>query len=107
MKQALLIALGLSCAASSALADGFGRHREIRAFWLNEQTLRQQQGADDQAPKPKFTMTYTEGVAERLGLSGGHADLFERKLGGSSGPAFAGTIDDGGAKLVLRWHPDE
>ena len=107
MTRVWLIALAISLAAVPAAADGFGRRQQPRAFWLNEQTLRQQQDSDTQAPKPKFTMTYTEGVAERLGLSDGHADLFERKFGGDTGPALSGTIDDGAAKLVLRWHPDE
>lgn len=108
MTRILLIALTLSVAAVPAAADEFGRHRQTRAFWLNEQgwSNPEPQSAA-KAPKPKYTMTYTQGVAERLGLSGGHAELFERKLGGTSGPALAGTLDDGAAKLVLRWHTDE
>ena len=113
MKRVLLIALGLSFTAGPAAADELllpGRHHEGRAFWLNNQAWpnpRTESGAKLDAPK--FTKTYMDGVASRFGAGSAHMDFFDRKLGGSGpfSPQLAGTVDGGGAKFVLRWHPGE
>ncbi|MBV8977639.1 MAG: hypothetical protein JO261_00735 [Alphaproteobacteria bacterium] len=59
------------------------------------------------APPPRFTMTYTAGVARRLGLDNGNLDMFEHKLGGSGAPGIAAGVQNGTAKIELRWHPGE
>lgn len=108
MKRVLLIALALSFVASDAGAlDLTGRRHESRAFWLNGQNAPPPLAAD--RPQRKFTTTYVDGVISRFANGSGHMDFFERKLGGSDGlaPQLAGTVDGGGAKLVLRWHPGE
>ncbi len=33
--------------------------------------------------------------------------LVQRQLGGEGGPGLVGTVDNGAAKLELRWHPGE
>jgi hypothetical protein len=108
VKRALLIALALSFAACDAMAvDLTGRHREGRAFWLNGQAVPAPIVTD--RPQRKFTTTYVDGVISRFSNGTGHMDFFERQLGERGGftPQFAGTVDGGGAKLVLRWHPGE
>lgn len=108
MRRVLLAALAVSVTAGPVMADDFsriGRHRESRAFWLNDSFPNHPSRASKPAPS-EFTMTYTDGVVRRLGLgAGGHLDVFDRHIGGSGGPALAGTLDGGAAKLVLRWHP--
>ncbi len=112
VKRLLVIALALCSAAPSASAfdfsrQDFGRQKEGRAFWLRNQGWSNPQPQAGDVKQTRFTTTYTAGVARRFGLGGGHLDFFDGRLGGASGPAIAGTVEGGAAKLVLRWHPDE
>jgi hypothetical protein len=99
--------------ATSAAADEMGRPdgRHGRAFWLNSQAWPNPPNPPDEPataspPKPRFTMTYTDGVASRLHHSEG-GGLFSQKLGGVGAPALVGTVDHGAALLVLRWRSGE
>ncbi|HWA92582.1 MAG TPA: hypothetical protein VG889_21300 [Rhizomicrobium sp.] len=107
MRTAILALVSLSCIAVPASAMDLGgmRQRDTRAFWLKPQGWSNPQPEQSSGPPPqtKFTTTYTAGVARRFGLGGGHLDFFARPLGGAGGPALAGTVDGGAAKLVLRW----
>ena len=91
---------------TAAIADELGRsdaRHGGRAFWLSQAWPNPQQ--DDPAanqPKPRFTMTYTDGIASRFHHSDG-GGLFSQKLGGPGTPALVGTVDHGAALLVLRW----
>jgi len=112
VKRVLLTALAFSFAAGSAVAaEDFariGHHRESRAFWMNDaQAFPNRVDRDAKPAAPKFTTTYMDGIARRFGPTSGHLDFFSRQLGGSAGPALAGTVDGGAAKLVLRWHPGD
>lgn len=107
MKRVLVIALASFAVAAPAAADDFAGHRESRAFWQKDQPWPNPRAQADKAAPSKFTMTYTEGIARRFGMGSGHMDLFERKLGGRDGPGLVGTVDNGAAKLELRWHPGE
>jgi hypothetical protein len=109
--RGLIVALAV-LVATPALADDFGaldlRHPDRMNGLGNRWAMRQRQ--IDSTPKPKFTMTYTAGIAARFGVGpGGHVDLFERRLGsgGPSAPALVGTFDNGAAMVALRWHPGE
>src|ERR1700749_3353240 len=101
--------------AAPAAADDFGirldqRHQH-RAFWLSQSWTDARRETMAKAVQPKFTTTYTEGIAQRFGIGpGGHADLFQRNLGlgsGPSAPALVVTIYNGAASVALRWHPGE
>ena len=113
MTRAILIALAVSLVAAPAAGGELGHRKDKRAFWLEEQGWPnpQPQAAPSSAKRQtqEFTKTYMDGVARRFGAGSGHMDLFERKLGGDGGlaPQLAGTVDGGGAKIVLRWHPGE
>lgn len=109
MKRVLLIALALSFVASDAMAiDLIGRRHESRAFWLNGQAGQAPVIVTTERAPRKFTTTYVDGVLSRFSSGSGHMDFFERTLGGDGlAPQLAGTVDGGGAKLVLRWHPGE
>jgi hypothetical protein len=110
--RGLIVALAI-LVATPAFADDFGaldlKHPGRMNFpGSNRWVMRQSQ--IDSTPKPKFTMTYTAGIASRFGIGpGGHVDLFERRLGsgGPSAPALVGTFDNGAAMVALRWHPGE
>lgn len=108
----IIFTLGV-VAASPAIAGGFnmpGAQHHGRAFWLNDQNWFDPQAHPKKAPKAKFTTTYLDGVASRftaMAGTGGHGDLFERKLGGAYAPAFVATVDQGAPMLMLRWHPGE
>jgi hypothetical protein len=98
---------------ASAAADELGRPEghHGRAFWLNSQAWPnppnpQDDTATTSQPKPRFTMTYTDGVASRFHHSDG-GGLFSQKLGGAGAPALVGTVDHGAALLVLRWRSGE
>jgi hypothetical protein len=110
VKRVLLAALAASLATGPVFAEDFSRigiHRNNRAFWLHG-PFPERQVWDSKPAPAKFTKTYTDGVVRRLGLgNGGHLDVFDGRIGGRGGPAIAGTIDGGAAKLVLRWHPGE
>ena len=92
---------------ATAAADEIGRSdgHHGRAFWLN-QAWPNPQDDTNTAPKPKFTMTYTDGVASRFhGADGG--GLFAQKLGGAGAPALVGTMSHGAPVLELRWRMGE
>jgi hypothetical protein len=96
--------------ATPAEADDLSRiegRQHGRAFWLSTPGWPTPPDEPDSHPKPKFTMTYTDGVAARLHLSGGNSDLFARKLGGWGTPAIVGTMDHGAALVALRWRADD
>lgn len=113
--RALIVALAV-LAVTPAVADDLrsqmdGRHQS-RAFWMHNQVwpiTRPEPSLKE--PQQQFTKTYLDGVASRFSLgSGGHFDLFERKLGGAYGipaPAVVGTFDHGAAIVALRWHSGE
>ena len=107
MTRVLAVALVMFVAAVPAAADDFGGRHDSRAFWLKNQSWPNPRAQADSHPAPRWTMTYTEGVAKRFGMGGGHMDLFERKLGGESGPGLVGTVEGGAPTLELRWHPGE
>jgi len=109
MRRVALAALALSFVAVAAAAAPLddvariGHRHENRSFWLaNDQAFPNRQDEAKPAP-PKFTKTYVDGIVRRFAPSSGHMDFFDRKLGGAYAPALAGTVDGGGAKLVLRW----
>jgi len=113
--RALIVALAV-LAAMPAVADDLrsqvDRRHQSRAFWMqNEGWPITRPESSVKMPPQKFTKTYMDGVASRFSLgSGGHFDLFERKLGGAYGipaPAVVGTFDHGVAIVALRWHPGE
>ena len=107
MTRVLAIAVAVFALATPALAEDFGNRHDSRAFWLKNQSWPNPRAQADSHPAPRWTMTYTEGVAKRFGMGGGHMDLFERKLGGESGPGLVGTVEGGAPTLELRWHPGE
>lgn len=107
MTRVLAVALAMFVATVPAAADDFGGRHDSRAFWLKNQSWPNPRAQADSHPAPRWTMTYTEGVAKRFGMGGGHMDLFERKLGGESGPGLVGTVEGGAPTLELRWHPGE
>ena len=107
MKRVLAALFVLSATAVPALGDDFGNRHDTRAFWLKDQPWPMTHGQADPVPPPRFTKTYMDGIARRFGTGSGHADLFEQRLGGTSGPGLVGTVDGGAPKLELRWHPGE
>ena len=107
MTRVLAVAFAVFAMAGPALADDFGTRHDSRAFWLRNQSWPNPRAQADKRPAPRWTMTYTAGIAKRFGVEGGHADLFQRQLGGEGGPGLVGTVDNGAAKLELRWHPGE
>ena len=108
MRTVLAVAAAAVIASTPVWADSFSPHSSARAFWLNAPWPAD---ADRNArpAAPKFTKTYTDGLARRFGVGGGHLDFFERKLGpdGEAGPALVGTVDHGAPSIVLRWHPGD
>ncbi len=105
MTRVVAVALALFAVAAPALADDFGTRHDSRAFWLKNQSWPNPREQADNRPAPRWTMTYTEGVAKRFGMGSGN--FFERKLGGESGPGLVGTVEGGAPTLELRWHPGE
>ncbi len=114
MRTVLALALVFSAASAAAWAGDMDRtdridgHRHGRAFWLDNQAWPSPAAA--KPANPRFTLTYTDGLAQRFGVGNGHTDLFSSTLDGSDEPGvptLQGTVDGGGPKLVLRWHPDE
>ena len=113
--RALIVALAV-LAVTPAVADDFrsqldSRHQS-RAFWLHDQVWPITRPESSFKPPPQqFTKTYMDGVASRFSLgSGGHFNLFERKLGGAYGipaPAIVGTLDHGAAMVALHWRSGE
>jgi hypothetical protein len=99
----------VSVLSTAAAADDLSRpesRQHGRAFWLNNQAW--PDPLDQSAPqaKPKFTMTYTDGVASRFHTDDG-GGLFAQRLGGAGAPALVGTVDHGAAVLQLRWRMGE
>lgn len=107
MTRVLAALLAMFAATVPAAADDFGNRHDSRAFWLKNQSWPNPREQANKTAPTRFTMTYTEGIARRFGVEGGHADFFQRRLGGEDGPGLVGTVDNGAAKLELRWHPGE
>jgi hypothetical protein len=63
---------------------------------------------DDPAPQP-YAMTYTDSVAQALGVKNGRMDVFSTAPKSSSSymPSFSGGLGGDGAMLRLKWHPGE
>lgn len=66
------------------------------------------------APKPireetksPYAMTYTDEVAQSLGVKGGHMDVFSTQPVSSYMPSFSAGVDKGGAMLRLKWYPGQ
>ena len=67
------------------------------------------------APKPvyddqhsPYAMTYTDEVAQNLGVKDGHMDVFSTQPQASGYmPSISGGVGGDGAMLRLRWHPGE
>jgi hypothetical protein len=68
------------------------------------------------APKPvtsdsntasPYAMTYTDEVAQSLGVQNGHMDIFSTTPVSSYMPSFSAGVDQGGAMFRLKWHPGE
>lgn len=66
------------------------------------------------APKPisteaksPYAMTYTDEVAQSLGVKDGHMDVFSTQPDSSYLPSFSAGVDQGGAMFRLKWHPGE
>ena len=66
------------------------------------------------APKPlreeaksPYAMTYTDEVAQSLGVKDGHMDVFSTGPVSGYMPSFSAGVDGGGAMLRLKWHPGE
>jgi hypothetical protein len=110
MRRLLLAVLIVPVLSAPVLADDLGRipgHAGHRAFWLDNQPWPNPQDSAAQRHKVRpFTLTYTDGVAQRLGMGGGGSDLFAHRLDGFGDPQLAGSVD-GGPKLMLRWHPGD
>lgn len=109
MRKFPVVVAAILVIATPALADAFARQPKDGAFWLNDQAWPDPQAHPVKPPAPRFTLTYTDGVASRLGVTDGRLDLFERRLNGpgESGPAFVGAVDHGAAEIRLRWNPGE
>ena len=103
MTRVPFIALVLFVASAPAFADDFSNHRDSRAFWRKEQPWRLANGEADQV-KPRFTTTYTDGLARRFGMGGDHVELMS---GQGDRPSLVGTVGNGAPSLALRWHPGE
>ncbi len=109
-----LVVLWAAPAMADDLRNQIDDRHQHRAFWLNSQAwpATPPDTAEDNAPKPKFTKTYVDGVVSRfsLGGAGKHFDLFEQKIGkglGIPAPAVVGTFDHGAAMVEIRWNSGE
>ncbi|HXR94622.1 MAG TPA: hypothetical protein VN718_02015 [Rhizomicrobium sp.] len=54
-----------------------------------------------------YPMTYTDEVAQSLGVKDGHMDVFSTRPPSGYMPTFSAGVDQGGAMLRLKWHPGE
>ncbi len=110
MRAILAAIFALAATAAQASDDDIapGRHHG-RAFWLSDPNRPGAVYKTDAAPQSQFTLTYTDGLARRLGVVDGHADFLDGILNDPDvpGPKFVGSVDGGGAKILLRWHPGE
>ena len=52
-------------------------------------------------------MTYTDEVAQSLGVKDGHMDVISTQPVSGYMPAFSAGVDKGGAMLRFKWHPGE
>ncbi len=66
------------------------------------------------APRPvrdeqtaPYAMTYTDEVAQSLGVRDGHMDVFSIPSGSTYMPSFSAGVDQGGAMFRLKWHPGD
>jgi hypothetical protein len=107
MRRFLFALIAVPVFAAPAFADDFSRipgHAGHRAFWLDSQPYPTAHETTAPRRRAEFTLTYTDGVAQRLGMGGGSRDIFARHLDGIGDPQLVGSVD-GGPKLMLRWHP--
>ena len=108
MRAVVTATVMVSALATSAAADDLSRlegRQHGRAFWLNNQAWPNPPDQVADQTKPKFTMTYTDGVASRFHR--GDGGLFSQKLGGVGAPALVGTVEHGAGMLKLRWRTGE
>ena len=57
--------------------------------------------------KSPYPMTYTDEVAQSLGVKDGRWDVFSTRPVSGYMPSFSAGVDQGGAMLRLKWHPGE
>lgn len=57
---------------------------------------------EDNSPYP---MTYTDEVAQSLGVKDGHMDFFSLPSNSSYLPSVSAGADKGGVMLRMRWFP--
>ena len=60
-----------------------------------------------EAPQSPYPMTYTDEVAQSLGVKDGHLDVISTQPVSGYMPAFSAGVDRGGAMLRFKWHPGE
>jgi hypothetical protein len=58
-------------------------------------------------PKSPYPMTYTDEVAQNLGVRDGHVDVFSSRPVENNPfiPVVSGGLGGDGAMLKLQWHP--
>jgi hypothetical protein len=97
-------------ALCALLGAGYGTSVQAMSLPLEDHLSLQYPGAprpvrqDNQSP---YAMTYTDEVAQSLGVKDGHMDLFSTVPASSYLPSFSAGVDRGGAMLRLKWHPGE
>jgi len=101
--RASLFALAFGLAATQVMADELGQPSQGRAFWRSGIFPQTQ----TRTIPPRFTTTYTEGVARKLGLGQEQEGLAEHRLGGPGSPGVAASFEHGAPEIELRWHPGE
>ena len=105
MRMKLLILAGIFVAfGSSALAVTLPGENHL--YSLPQYPGAPKRVYDDE--KLPYAMTYTEEVAQTLGVKNGRMDVFSTQPT-SSGlmPAISGGLGGDGAMLRFRWHPGE
>ena len=97
---AAIVWLGAAPVMAADFSQPLNRHQH-RDFWLDGSGRPLEHGS---RPRSAFTLTYTDGLAARLGVGGENSDLFSRRLGAAAvAPTLAGTFTGGHPALVLRW----
>ena len=66
------------------------------------------------APKPvreetksPYPMTYTDEIAQSLGVKDGHMDVFSTQPVSGYMPSFSAGVGGDGAMFRLKWHPGQ
>jgi len=92
--------VGLGCGTSAqAMQVPFSDH-------LSLQYPGAPKPVSDATPSP-YAMTYTDEVAQSLGVKDGHMDVFSTQPVSSYMPSFSAGVDQSGAMFRLKWHPGE